>query len=208
LIGLLTALFTSLLAFLWHRVSKSKTSLVTHDHEHDNDNEDNNDDDDAHAHNHNDSELMFRFISDFIGLTWINTIIFGAPILSAMYGPQLGIIYPVLASLSSFLFQLPLLLILFEIGMVRRRRAAARDHDRDCNHDSDRDRTVCGAIAKTAYNNQDEDMSSCLTESEIDCDESDASLTSDANNRNQSNSRDQNKLAKTAFSILLRVLKK
>ncbi len=51
--------------------------------------------------------------------TWINTIIFGVPILSAIVGQELGLLYPVLASISSFFFQLPFLLICFEMNEVK-----------------------------------------------------------------------------------------
>lgn len=51
--------------------------------------------------------------------TWINTIIFGVPILSAIVGQELGLLYPVLASISSFFFQLPFLLICFELNEVK-----------------------------------------------------------------------------------------
>jgi hypothetical protein len=46
--------------------------------------------------------------------TWFNSIIFGLPIIVALYGPQYAV-FPVFASISSFFFQLPLQLILFEV---------------------------------------------------------------------------------------------
>jgi hypothetical protein len=49
---------------------------------------------------------------------WINTIIFGIPIYVALFGPA-SAVYPVFASISSFFFQLPLQLILFEVHRHR-----------------------------------------------------------------------------------------
>lgn len=46
--------------------------------------------------------------------TWINTVIFGIPIYVALFGPQFAV-FPIFASISSFFFQLPLQLILFEL---------------------------------------------------------------------------------------------
>jgi predicted permease len=60
-----------------------------------------------------------HFIVHYMDTTWINTIIFGVPILSAIVGQELGLLYPVLASISSFFFQLPFLLICFELNEVK-----------------------------------------------------------------------------------------
>lgn len=61
-------------------------------------------------------EAILRTCSEWINFTWLNTIVFGIPIVSAIVGPQLGQLMPVLASLSSFFFQLPLLLVMYELG--------------------------------------------------------------------------------------------
>ena len=60
-------------------------------------------------------EGVRRVVSDWVGTTWINTIIFGAPILASLYGKKDGVRFAVLASISSFLFMLPLLLVLLEV---------------------------------------------------------------------------------------------
>lgn len=55
------------------------------------------------------------YVADYMNSTWINTVIFGVPIMQALYGPTAAL-YAILASISSFFFQLPYQLILFEIS--------------------------------------------------------------------------------------------
>lgn len=57
----------------------------------------------------------------WLALTWISTVILGVPIAGAVFGdPSLGLQYGVLAAISSFLFQLPLQLFLFECHALQR----------------------------------------------------------------------------------------
>lgn len=58
----------------------------------------------------------------WLSFTWISTVILGVPICSAVFGkPSLGILYGLMAGLSSFMFQLPLQLIFFEYHVVAQR---------------------------------------------------------------------------------------
>lgn len=51
----------------------------------------------------------------WLNFTWISTVILGIPILTAVFGsPRVGQFYGLLAGLSSFIFQLPFMLGLFE----------------------------------------------------------------------------------------------
>eukprot|EP00043_Microstomoeca_roanoka_P009685 m.92235 g.92235 ORF g.92235 m.92235 type:complete len:546 (+) comp14657_c4_seq2:72-1709(+) len=59
------------------------------------------------------------FLVNLIASTWINTVIFGIPMLESVYGPKVKILN-VLAALSSVIFQLPIMLILFEYRVVLR----------------------------------------------------------------------------------------
>lgn len=72
------------------------------------------------------------FVADYMNSTWINTVIFGIPIYIALFGPQFAV-YPVFASISSFFFQLPVQLILFEVDDHLQQRhfdgSLARDWD-------------------------------------------------------------------------------
>ena len=68
--------------------------------------------------------IIFRrglgvFVADYMNSTWINTVIYGIPIYTALFGPQFAV-YPIFASISSFFFQLPVQLVLFEIEEKRR----------------------------------------------------------------------------------------
>jgi predicted permease len=54
-----------------------------------------------------------RFLTHWIGLTYINTIIYGIPVLNALYGP-VTTLWCVLAAMSSLIMQLPLMLGMFE----------------------------------------------------------------------------------------------
>lgn len=53
--------------------------------------------------------------------------IYGIPIYTALFGPQVAI-YPIFASISSFFFQLPIQLVLFEIDERRRTRENLREN--------------------------------------------------------------------------------
>jgi hypothetical protein len=62
----------------------------------------------------------------WLASTWISTIIIGIPIMSAVFGnPQIGKTYGLLAAVSSFIFQLPLLLLLFECDALEKTLIAA-----------------------------------------------------------------------------------
>eukprot|EP00475_Leptophrys_vorax_P028440 TRINITY_DN41123_c0_g1_i2.p1 TRINITY_DN41123_c0_g1~~TRINITY_DN41123_c0_g1_i2.p1 ORF type:complete len:419 (+),score=130.44 TRINITY_DN41123_c0_g1_i2:98-1354(+) len=54
-----------------------------------------------------------RALQHWIAETYVNTLIFGIPMLSAIYGAK-SVVYNVYASLSSLFFQLPVMLVLFE----------------------------------------------------------------------------------------------
>lgn len=60
---------------------------------------------------------MGLFIADWMNSTWINTVIFGIPIYVALYGASFRV-YPIFASISSFFFQLPVQLLIFEVDAV------------------------------------------------------------------------------------------
>ena len=58
----------------------------------------------------------------WLSFTWISTVILGVPICSAVFGkPSLGLLYGLMAGMSSFIFQLPLQLIFFEYHVVEQR---------------------------------------------------------------------------------------
>ena len=63
-----------------------------------------------------------KYVTTYLGTTWMDTIVYGIPILSALFDSSVGSIYPVLASISSFIFQLPFMLIIFELGVAVRER--------------------------------------------------------------------------------------
>eukprot|EP00013_Stygamoeba_regulata_P009198 CAMPEP_0177672724 /NCGR_PEP_ID=MMETSP0447-20121125/25509_1 /TAXON_ID=0 /ORGANISM="Stygamoeba regulata, Strain BSH-02190019" /LENGTH=189 /DNA_ID=CAMNT_0019180441 /DNA_START=193 /DNA_END=759 /DNA_ORIENTATION=+ len=54
------------------------------------------------------------FLTHWIGVTWMNTLIFGVPLLQAIYGPGV-VVLNVLAAISSLFFQLPVMLLLFDV---------------------------------------------------------------------------------------------
>eukprot|EP00470_Lotharella_oceanica_P006036 CAMPEP_0170178864 /NCGR_PEP_ID=MMETSP0040_2-20121228/14723_1 /TAXON_ID=641309 /ORGANISM="Lotharella oceanica, Strain CCMP622" /LENGTH=463 /DNA_ID=CAMNT_0010422467 /DNA_START=137 /DNA_END=1528 /DNA_ORIENTATION=- len=58
-----------------------------------------------------------EFVFNYIGTTWINTIIFGIPMLASLYGPAVAVLN-VLAAISSLIFQLPLMLAILEFRKV------------------------------------------------------------------------------------------
>lgn len=71
-------------------------------------------------------------------LTWISTVIMGVPISSAVFGnPSLGRKYGVLAGISSFIFQLPLMLVFLEsYALDRDRTKDDSRHTEELNRDS------------------------------------------------------------------------
>ncbi|KAI7841279.1 hypothetical protein COHA_005052 [Chlorella ohadii] len=56
--------------------------------------------------------------ANWLSTTWISTVILGVPLLKALLGPQYSSL-GVVAGISSFIFQLPLMLILFEVHVWR-----------------------------------------------------------------------------------------
>ncbi len=57
----------------------------------------------------------------WLALTWISTVIMGVPIAAAVFGdPNKGRTYGILAGISSFIFQLPLQLVLFECHVLEK----------------------------------------------------------------------------------------
>jgi predicted permease len=77
-----------------------------------------------------------RFLLHWIGTTWLNSVIFGIPIMQALYGPQ-TLTLSVLAAMSSLLFQLPVMLFVFEYRAVHK-----GDDDRE---EGDAEMTAIGA---------------------------------------------------------------
>jgi predicted permease len=72
-------------------------------------------------------------------LTWISTVIMGVPISTAVSGsPDLGRYYGVLAAVSSFIFQLPVMLLMLESYSLDRDDGAIRDssHTAELNRES------------------------------------------------------------------------
>ncbi len=58
----------------------------------------------------------------WLSFTWISTVILGVPICSAVFGKStLGLLYGLMAGVSSFIFQLPLQLIFFEYHVIEKR---------------------------------------------------------------------------------------
>jgi predicted permease len=64
----------------------------------------------------------------WLAMTWISTIILGVPIASAVFGdPIKGRTYGILASISSFIFQLPLQLFLLECNLLEKEYLSGND---------------------------------------------------------------------------------
>lgn len=64
----------------------------------------------------------------WLALTWISTIIMGVPIAAAVFGdPNKGRTYGILAGISSFIFQLPLQLVLFECHVLEKEYLLAQE---------------------------------------------------------------------------------
>eukprot|EP00892_Ulva_mutabilis_P001562 jgi/Ulvmu1/11406/UM075_0068.1 len=55
-----------------------------------------------------------RVVTDWLGLSWISTVILGVPVLRSAMGDQFAK-FGILAGISSFVFQLPLMLVLLEV---------------------------------------------------------------------------------------------
>lgn len=58
------------------------------------------------------------FAVHYLAPTWIDVITFGVPIIKVMFTTEIGEHYPVLAAFSSFIFELPLVLICLEIYRI------------------------------------------------------------------------------------------
>ena len=69
------------------------------------------------------------FAVHYLAPTWIDVITFGVPVLTAMFGPKVGQHYPVLAAFSSFIFELPVILLAFQIFISRRELKAKREEN-------------------------------------------------------------------------------
>lgn len=67
------------------------------------------------------------FAVHYLAPTWIDVITFGIPVLTAMFGPKVGQHYPVLAAFSSFIFELPVILVAFQVFSARRELRGHRD---------------------------------------------------------------------------------
>lgn len=64
----------------------------------------------------------------WLALTWISTIILGVPISAAVFGdPSKGRTYGILAAISSFIFQLPCQLVLFECHLLEKEYVASHE---------------------------------------------------------------------------------
>lgn len=59
-------------------------------------------------------DALGRFLTYWIGTTWVNTIIFGIPMLRSLYGPQVAVLN-ILAAMGSLFFQFPTMLVLYEL---------------------------------------------------------------------------------------------
>lgn len=64
------------------------------------------------------ADRLGSFVRTYMASTWMNTVVFGLPLVSAVYGPQFGI-YTVLAALSSVAMQLPVMLATLEVRAER-----------------------------------------------------------------------------------------
>ncbi|KAI8814856.1 auxin efflux carrier [Cladochytrium replicatum] len=64
-----------------------------------------------------------QFLGIWINTTWVNLFIFGVPILSAFMDAEKALQYNVLAAFSSFGFQWPVMIFLFELRKVLRERS-------------------------------------------------------------------------------------
>jgi predicted permease len=90
----------------------------------------------------------------WLALTWISTIILGVPICGAVFGqPQLGKVYGILAGISSFIFQLPLQLMLLEYHSILQDEHQHGSQDRQIN-DEPRKVTDANNLAKQAVDNE------------------------------------------------------
>jgi predicted permease len=60
--------------------------------------------------------LVAEFITAYICSTWMSPIVFGVPILEKLYSQRVARSLPVTASVSSMLFQLPFMIIVYEVA--------------------------------------------------------------------------------------------
>ena len=79
------------------------------------------------------------FAVHYLAPTWIDVITFGIPVLTAMFGPKVGQHYPVLAAFSSFIFELPVILIAFQVFTARRELSGHKADGEPVNAESDAD---------------------------------------------------------------------
>ncbi|KAH3766128.1 auxin efflux carrier family protein [Pelomyxa schiedti] len=75
------------------------------------------------------------YIIHYLGATFADTIIFGVPLITSLYGSDIGNLYPVLAAISSFIFQLPYMLIVFEVTGNKRNQVAREIPSGEANDD-------------------------------------------------------------------------
>jgi predicted permease len=80
-----------------------------------------NDNDDEYSR----SDFIGHLLTHYIATTWINTIIYGIPIILVLYGIE-SIVWNIMAAMSSLFFQLPVMLVCFEIRKIRQRRRERR----------------------------------------------------------------------------------
>eukprot|EP00163_Fabomonas_tropica_P034669 TRINITY_DN970_c0_g1_i1.p1 TRINITY_DN970_c0_g1~~TRINITY_DN970_c0_g1_i1.p1 ORF type:complete len:463 (+),score=91.85 TRINITY_DN970_c0_g1_i1:240-1628(+) len=80
-----------------------------------------------------DAFVLEEFITHFISGTWMSTVIYGVPILVALYGIPTGVatLRAVLATLSSVFFQLPFMLMVYEVNRWMRKRRARQQLEKD-----------------------------------------------------------------------------
>ena len=81
-------------------------------------------------------QSIFECVSIFLGTSWISTIILGLPLCSSIFGPTY-IFYGIYAALSSFFFQLPFMIAMFEIQKTVNN-FQSNDKSSDHNNHSDR----------------------------------------------------------------------
>jgi len=64
-------------------------------------------------------QALGDFAVHYLASTWMDAITFGIPVATAMFNSTVGTVYPVLAALSSFVFELPIILVSFEVHQTR-----------------------------------------------------------------------------------------
>jgi predicted permease len=108
----------------------------------------------VHLLKQNDNGIHYGTIAaHWLSLTWISTIVMGVPILTVvMNSPQKGLFYGVLAGISSFIFQLPFLLFLFEYDKSKNE-LQNRDHGLDMS--SNESSKVAGYLDESPHERND-----------------------------------------------------